>query len=83
MNLSKLLTTKTGRVVMSVLLGFGLATIFRAVCRGSGCQVIKAPPLAELEKPAKQSNGKCVAYDRVPIDCGAAQKAGKKVVSME
>jgi hypothetical protein len=83
MNLSKLLTTKTGRVVMSVLLGFGLATIFRAVCRGSGCQVIKAPPLAELEKPVKQADGKCVAYDRVPIDCAVAQKAGKKIVQME
>jgi len=68
---------------MSVLLGFGLATIFRAVCRGSGCQVIKAPPLSEMEKPVKQADGKCVAYDRVQVDCAAAQKAGKKMVPLE
>jgi hypothetical protein len=33
---------------MSILLGFGLATLFRTVCKGKNCVVVKAPEFEEV-----------------------------------
>jgi len=37
MHLSKLVHSQTGKYVMSVLLGLGLATLFRTVCKDKNC----------------------------------------------
>ena len=33
----KFLHTQTGKIVMSILLGFGLASLFRTVCKNNNC----------------------------------------------
>ena len=48
-NLSKFVHTNTGRLIMSVLLGFGLATLFRKVCSGKNCIIYQAPPLSDIK----------------------------------
>jgi len=56
MYLSKLFHTKTGKIVLSIILGLGLATLFRTVCKDKNCIVFKAPPLGEMQ-------GKAYTYD--------------------
>ena len=41
MELSKVFKTETGRIIMSVLLGLGLATLFRKSCQGKNCMIFK------------------------------------------
>jgi len=71
MKFEKFLNNKTGRVVASVLLGFGLATLFRQVCKGKCCIVKKAIPIKEIENQVYKYNNKCYKYNSVPVKCNS------------
>ena len=43
MNFKRLLSTEMGRFFISVLLGLGLATLFRQVCTGDKCLTFNGP----------------------------------------
>jgi hypothetical protein len=62
MHLDKLLHTESGKYLMSMLLGFGIATIFRSTCKGRNCLVFNAPPLDEIDDKIFQYNDKCYKY---------------------
>jgi len=49
MYLDKFVHSNTGKILMSLLLGIGLATFFRSICKGKNCRIIQAPPLEEIE----------------------------------
>ena len=66
MHLEKFVHTSTGKTIMSVLLGFGLASLFRRVCKGKDCLKFHAPPLEKIEDKIYKNNGKCVKYTQVP-----------------
>ena len=50
MHMSKFVHSSTGKYIMSIILGIGLATLFRQACKGSNCMVKQAPPLEEIRK---------------------------------
>ena len=41
--LKKLLYSKTGNIIISILLGLGLASLFRFSCKNNNCIIFKAP----------------------------------------
>ena len=41
--ISKLLNSHMGRILLSIVWGFGLSCIFRKVCKGRNCIIYKAP----------------------------------------
>ena len=69
MYLSKFLHTETGRYLMSIILGIGLATFFRDVCKGENCKIIKAPPLEEIDDKIYKFNDKCYKIQRNAVKC--------------
>lgn len=74
LHLAKFVHTKTGRIIMSVLLGFGLASLFRTVCKGTDCLSFLAPPLDKIKDKIYKNSGKCVNYSPVPTKCDANVK---------
>jgi len=70
-HLGKFVHTQTGKVIMSILLGFGLASLFRTICKGKDCLIFHAPPLDEFKDKIYKSNGKCVKYNSVPTKCNS------------
>ena len=40
MYLDKFVHSNTGKILMSLLLGIGLATFFRSICKGKNCRII-------------------------------------------
>ena len=48
-NLGKFVHTQTGKYIMSILLGLGLASLFRTVCKGKDCLIFHAPPLDQFK----------------------------------
>ena len=50
MHLGKFVHTETGKYMMSILLGFGLASLFRTVCKGKNCIIFHAAPLDQIEE---------------------------------
>ena len=58
LQLNKFVHSETGKIIMSILLGFGLASLFRTVCKGKGCLQFYAAPLDEIkDKIYKNANG--------------------------
>jgi hypothetical protein len=71
---SKFIHTPTGRIIMSILLGLGLSSLFRAVCKGKECSVFYAPPLDEFTDKIYKVGTKCVTYSPVGAKCSSNVK---------
>lgn len=74
MHLEKLVNSKTGKIVASIILGFGLATLFRKVCKDKNCIVVKAPPLHEITDKVFKHDNKCYKFDAVSVKCDAKKE---------
>jgi len=73
-HLSKFVHTQTGKYIMSILLGFGLATFFRTVCKGRNCTVFHAPPLEEIDDKIYKHDNKCYKYVPNSAKCDKTKK---------
>ena len=74
-NLGKFVHTETGKMLMSILLGFGLASLFRTICKDRECLIFHAPSLDDFkDKIYKTNSGKCVKYNPVPSKCSMNSK---------
>ena len=47
-NLGKFVHTKTGKIIMSIILGLGLASLFRKVCKNYDCIQLYAVPFNKI-----------------------------------
>lgn len=74
MHLEKFVQSKTGKYLMSILLGIGLATIFRQVCKGRNCRIVKAPPLEEIDNKVFKIDNKCYQIEKTTIECKSKRK---------
>jgi hypothetical protein len=54
---------------MSALLGFGLATLFREVCKGKNCVLFTAPALDQIKDKVYKQDGKCYVYTSESVKC--------------
>jgi hypothetical protein len=74
MHLDKFVRSSTGKIIMSIILGIGLATFFRAVCKGKYCSVVSAPPLSEIDGQIYKFDDKCYKIEKRPIQCNKSKK---------
>jgi hypothetical protein len=75
MHLSKFVHTKTGRYLMSIILGFGLATLFRVTCQDKNCIILKAPPLDKISSDdIYKLNNKCYTFKSEQTTCDKSKK---------
>ena len=77
MYLDKFVHSNTGKIIMSILLGIGLATFFRAVCKGKHCRVIASPPIDEIDGKTYKFDNKCYTFEKNPISCTNNKKTVK------
>ena len=69
MHLSKLLHSPTGKIMLSIILGLGIASLFRSACKGRNCVEYHAPPLDEVKDQTFKFNGKCYTYESSHVKC--------------
>lgn len=69
MYISKFVHTESGRLFMSIILGLGLASIFRASCKGKNCIIYDAPPLDEIKDKTFKINNKCYKFEPSLVKC--------------
>ena len=77
MYLDKFVHSNTGKIIMSMILGLGLATFFRAICKGKHCRVITSPPLEELEDQTYRFDDKCYKLEKNAVKCVKSQNIVK------
>lgn len=73
-HLGKFVHSERGKIIMSILLGFGLASLFRTVCKDNNCLTFYAPPLDEFKDKIYKSKGKCIKYVPVATKCSLNTK---------
>jgi hypothetical protein len=54
---------------MSIILGFGLASLFRTMCKDKNCILFYAPPIDEVDGKTYKHDEKCYVYKGVPTKC--------------
>jgi hypothetical protein len=64
-----LLESKSGQILISIILGLGLATLFRKVCSGNNCIIVKGPNLKDVEKYFYKVEDDCYKYTPVVTKC--------------
>ena len=74
MNFKRLLYTDFGQIIISVLLGLGLATLFRKTCEEKNCVSFKAPDLEDIKKKKFKYGNKCFKYEMESIVCDNKKK---------
>lgn len=73
-HLEKFVHTPTGKIIMSVLIGFGFASLFRTICKGRNCIAFHAPPLEDFKDKIYKINNKCVKYNPIATKCSLNSK---------
>lgn len=55
--------------VISALIGFGIAAIFRPLCKGPDCLILRGPPVSDIRGNVYQFDKKCVEFLPKPVVC--------------
>lgn len=79
MNFQRLLNTKLGQFFISVLLGLGLATLFRRACTEKNCIHFNGPVISDFDDKIYKHEGKCYKYSASSAKCN---KKTKKILDI-
>jgi len=74
----RMLNTDIGRFFISLMLGLGLATLFRKACNDKNCIVFNGPVISEIDGKTYKFGEVCYKYKLVPAKCNP----NKKVVEL-
>lgn len=61
--------TRGGVIAFSIVLGLGIAALFRSVCSDGKCVVIEGPSLEEVSKYYYKVEDQCYRYVPVASEC--------------
>jgi len=72
--LDNFLKSKLGRIIISIIWGLGLACLFRRVCKGKQCLVIKGTNPDKVRGKIFKYNDGCYVYDTYNVSCSSNNK---------
>lgn len=76
----RLFYTPRGQAMVSALLGFGLAILFRQTCKGAACVVLRPPPSREMDgktfRNGAGDDAACYRYVARAVPCAGAAPEG-------
>jgi hypothetical protein len=76
---TRLLESSLGRIIISILLGLGLASLFRQVCNSKNCIKFDGPVLSEIDGKVMRFGESCYKYDLVHTKCDDS----KNIIDLE
>jgi hypothetical protein len=75
MNFNRLLNTPVGQAFVSFILGIGIATLFRTVCKDGDCVSFNGPILSELDENfIFKHDDSCYKYKKHSSTCMSNKK---------
>ena len=67
--LKQIINSQRGKYLISILVGLGLATLFRRACKSRNCLVFKAPTLDKIKDKVFGHNKKCYKFIERSTSC--------------
>ena len=74
MDFRRLFETEIGRNVISIILGLGLATMFRTACTSENCITFNGPVIGDIQDKVFKHGDKCYTYDLESDKCDKTKK---------
>ena len=65
----KILNTKEGSIIISIILGLGLASLFKKVCQDNNCVIVKSPATNNIVGKIFKDDDKCYKYSPISTTC--------------
>ena len=75
-----LMDNATFATVVSFMIGFGFAAMFRPLCKGADCIVLHGPPVKDIMDKVYQMGEKCVEFTTEVVECPKDSKDIVKTV---
>ena len=75
--IKNILYTDMGRIILSIILGLGLATLFRQMCKGKDCHKFIGPEHNAIRDKIfsyDDNNNKCFKLKENMVKCGERPK---------
>jgi len=60
--IENLVNNQLGKIIISIIWGLGLSALFRKVCTGRNCIIIKSPDLGAFKDSIYYFDGKCYTF---------------------
>ena len=73
-NIVKAMHTQQGKYLISIILGIGLASLFRKVCSKRNCMIFEAPPIEEVRSNIYSHDNKCYKFKEKAVKCSKDKK---------
>jgi hypothetical protein len=74
MNIKRLLNTPSGRNMISIILGLGLASLFQKVCKDKDCLIFTGPIIEQVDGKIFKHQDNCYKYDIETATCDASKR---------
>ena len=74
MYIRRILYSEVGKYIISIILGLGIATLFRKVCKDRSCLVFKAPSIDKINGQVFKYNDKCYTFKEKATSCDKNKK---------
>tara|TARA_A100001015_G_C14665145_1_gene584609 strand:- start:337 stop:597 length:261 start_codon:yes stop_codon:yes gene_type:complete len=72
--LKKFINSGKGKIILSILLGFGIATLFRRACKDRNCLVFNAPSMDKVKGKTFEFDNKCYQYREKNATCSNSKQ---------
>ena len=73
---TRMIHTKFGRTLISIVLGIGIASIFRKTCKDASCFKFTSPPSNEIKDSVYLHGGTCYKFATETVKCGSGEQVG-------
>ena len=78
--MDRFIKTKGGQIFISIIWGLGLSALFRQICLGRNCIVIKAVNPNQVKNKVFKYNNNCYQYNPEVISC-KNEKTKENIIS--
>ena len=68
--IKKLFYNDFGKFLISIILGLGLASLFRKSCKNRNCLIFKGPSIDKIQNKIYNHNNSCYKFNPESINCG-------------
>jgi hypothetical protein len=74
MKFQTILRSNYGKLVISLILGFGLSTLFRKSCKDKECLKFEGPSLDKMKDQTYKHEDKCYQFNATSTVCTAKKR---------
>ena len=72
--MKKFMQSNRGKIIIAIILGFGLSTLFRKSCKDKECIEFKSPPLDKITDQVYKYDEKCYTFKPHYAKCDPHKK---------